>query len=691
MKNLKIYIIITVLAFVQNTFAQKLDRTKLPTPAPAPVIKIGKAENFTLANGLKVYVVKNSKLPRVAFNLVLDRDPLLEGDMAGLTSAVGSLLSTGTKNRTKDQYDEETDFIGANISTSSTGIYASSLKKHTEKLLTLMSDVVLNPNFTEAELDKIKKQIKSNLASEKDDPNAIAARLSQVILFGKNHPYGEQMTETTVDKISIDACNNYFNTYFRPNIGYLAVVGDITSAEAKMLVEKYLGAWKMGEVPKKPIAAVNNLNKTKVILVDRPNAVQSVINIINTADLKVGSPDEIKAQITNDILGGGDARLYNNLREKHGFTYGAYSGLSADRYIGKFRANASVRNAVTDSSVTEFMNELNKIRDTKPTEDELNRTKNDITGNFVFSLENPQTVANFAINTARFNLPGDYYSNYLKNVEATTASDVQAIAQKYIKPNNSYIVVVGKAAEIAEKLKKFGEIEYYDVEGNKVQPPAPPKPIEKGVTAETILEKYINAIGGKAKIAGINDYVMELSGNIPNGPAIVTLISKKAPNKSLQEIKVMGNVMQKVVVDGAKAFMSARGQETEMKDGDLKQAIAKAYLFYELNPQKAGLKTTLAGTEKVDGMECTKVEFAIENAKWTEFYDNATGLKIRTIETVKAPTGEMQTTIDYSDYKETEGVKFPGTVKQNMGQFQLELKMNSVKINKGIDDKLFQK
>lgn len=700
MKSINILVYILFLTFTNNLFAQKkgtqskiiqkkLDRTKLPEAAPAPIIKIGKAENFTLANGLKIYLVKNTKLPRIAFNLVLDRDPLVEGELAGLTSAVGDLLSTGTKSRSKDQFDEETDFIGATINTSSTGIYAASLKKHTEKLLDLMSDVVLNPNFTQIELDKIKKQLKSNLASNKDNPNSIAGRISQVVLFGKDHPYGEQMTNKTLDNISIDACNNYYNSYFKPNIGYLAVVGDISLEEAKPMIEKQFGNWQRAEVPRKMYASANRIEKTKVILVDRPSSVQSVINIVNTADLKLNSPDLIKAKLTNDILGGGEARLFNNLREKRGFTYGAYSNLAPDRLVGKFTANASVRNAVTDSSITEFFNELNKIRNTTPSPEELDRTKNDISGKFIFSLENPQTVANFAINTARYNLPGDYYTNYLKNVEATSVIDVQNMALKYIQPNNCYIVVVGKAYEIAEKLKKYGEIEYYDVDGNKVEAPKPPKPIEKNITAENILDKYLTAIGGKEKLASVKDLAISMTGNIPNGPAISTFLAKKAPNKSLQEVKAMGNTVQKLVVSGIAASMNARGQESQLKGNELAQAISKSSLFYELNPQKVGINTKLDGTEKVDGKDCTKIIYSIGEAKWTEYFENTTGLKMRSVENRKSPTGDIQVIIDYADYKEFDGIKLPTTVKQNMGQNIVELKLESVKINKGIDDKIF--
>lgn len=674
----------------QLAHAQKLDRSKLPNPAPAPQIKIGKVDNFTLPNGLKVYVVTNTKVPRVAFNLVLDRDPLYEGEAAGYTQAVGSLLTTGTKNRTKDQFDEETDFIGASLSASSGGIFASSLKKHSNKLMELMSDMILNPNFTQAELDKIKKQMQSGLADEKENPNAIANKITQKLIFGANHPYGEQLTSASIDKINLDICNNFYNTYFKPNIGYLAVVGDITSVEARTMVQKYLGAWKSGQVPKHSIATNQQIDRTKVIIVDRPNALQSVINIVNPAKLVLGSPDVIKSNIANDILGGDEARLFNNLREKHGYTYGAYSSLQPDRHIGKFTASASVRNAVTDSSISEMLKEINLMVNTKPEKEELDRTKSNRSGSFVFSLERPQTIANFAINTARYNLPLDYYSNYLKAIEATTAEEVQEMAQKYIKPNNALIIVVGKALEIADKLKKFGPIEYYDVEGNKTKAPEAPKAAPVGLTAQAVLGKYIDAIGGSTKIAAINDLVMDMKGNIPNGPELNAVITKKAPGKSLQEIKIMGNTMQKVVVDGTMAYSEQRGQKNVQKDAELAVSLAKAKLFYEVNPLAAGLQTRITGTEQIDGADCNKIEFKIGESSWTEYYDAKTGLKVRSTESQKGPQGEVQINIDYKDYKAVEGVLMPHTIVQNMGPMKIELKASTITVNKGVDDALFK-
>lgn len=678
-----------------QAFAQKLDRSKLPADAPASVIKLGKAEKFTLANGLKVIVVPNNKIPRVAYNLVMDRDPILEGEAAGYLSATGDLMSTGTKTRTKEQFDEEVDFIGAFLSTSSSGIYAQSLKKHSDKLLNLMSDALLNPNFKQTELDKIKKQMKSGLASSKENPNAIANRVASVLLYGKNHPYGEQNTPASVDKITLETCQKYYDTYYKPNISYLAIVGDVTLAEAKTQAEKYFGAWQKGDVPTSKMPEVNTIDKTKIVLVDKPSSVQSVISIVNTTKLPL-SEEAIKVRVMNDILGANEARLFNNLREKHGYTYGAYSNLGSDKFVSRFGAGASVRNAVTDSSVTEFLYELKNMVDTKPSEEELKKSKTAVAGQFVFSLERPQTVADFALNTARYNLPDDFYANYLKVLESTTAEDVQALAKKHIKNDNQLIVVVGKASEIGDKLKKFGPVEYYDVDGNKVEAPVAPKPAapvaNPSAMVDEVLAKYTTAIGGKAAVDAIKDIDMKMSAQTegPQGSmTIITNILRKAPNKQVYEVQGMGMTFMRMAIDGAKSKMTGRMGEREITGADLEVALAKAVLFSDINYKAAGITAAYDGTETIDGKNTHKIKFSKAGQNWVDFYDATSGLKVRSLESRKSPQGEQVNITDYADYKEYNGVKFPTTTKTKMGPRETESSLESIKINKGIDDKKF--
>jgi len=227
-----------------------LDRSIRPQAGPAPVIKIGDYQSFELANGLKVFVVENHKIPRLAYSLVLDNDPVFEGDMAGYSYFAGELMRTGTTSRTKDQIDEQVDMLGASLNTSAGGMSANCLTRHNEALLGIMSDVLLNADFKAEELEKIRTQTLSALEANKNDPGSISQRVSSVLVYGNNHPYGLNETDESVKKISLEKCTEFYKTYFKPNVAYLAIVGDISLEQAKPLVEKYFDRWQLGNFSK---------------------------------------------------------------------------------------------------------------------------------------------------------------------------------------------------------------------------------------------------------------------------------------------------------------------------------------------------------------------------------------------------------------------------------------------------------
>ncbi|HEX2935815.1 MAG TPA: pitrilysin family protein, partial [Bacteroidales bacterium] len=493
---MKKFILPILFLFITAAFSTaQVDRSKVPQPGPAPKIQIGDYSSFVLPNGLKVFVVENHRIPRVSYSLTFIIQPELEGANAGIGSMTSELIGTGTSKRTKDQINEEIDFIAGSLSANAEGIYASSLKKHTTKLLDVFSDVAMNSVFKNEELEKTRTQMLSGLASQKDDPSAIANNVSSRVVFGKNHPYGEFETEASVSSVTLDMCNQYYKKYFKPNVAYLTVVGDITTAEAKKLVEKYFSTWQKGEVPVKSYEKPVIPSKSRVIIVDRPASVQSVINVCYPVDLTLANPDFFKIRVANTVLGGGVFRLFMNLREKHAYTYGAYSSFSVKPFATSFEADANVRNSVTDSAVYQILYEMKRIKDEPVPAEELQTAKNYLTGNFALSLERPQTIASFAVNTERYKLPKDFYANYLKNIEAVTSNDVQAASKKYILPEQANILVVGKASEIAEPLKQFsgeGKIEYYDSDANPVDPNA--KAIPAGLTAQQVLDKYITAV-----------------------------------------------------------------------------------------------------------------------------------------------------------------------------------------------------
>jgi zinc protease len=336
---------------------------------------------------LKVFVVENHKLPRVSYNILLDIHPEAEGDKTGINEFIGSLVTAGTKTLTKDQFDKETDLIGASINASNDGMSGSSLVKHQDKLLQLMSDALMNANFQQSELDKLKKQAQAGLEQSKNEPDEMLKNVSGVLNFGKQHPYGEIMTEATLGNITLADCNNYYKTYFRPNVAYLAIVGDVNLADAKKMAEKYFGKWEKGNVPTATYPAAPQPDKAIVQFVPREGAVQSVIGITYPVDLKPGTPDVIKVRVLNEILGGSSqGRLFLNLREKHGWTYGSYSQIAPDEIVGHFQAYAKARNEVTDSSVNEIINEMNDLRKTPVSGDALQNTLNYMTGTFAMGI-----------------------------------------------------------------------------------------------------------------------------------------------------------------------------------------------------------------------------------------------------------------------------------------------------------------
>jgi len=698
----KIVSIIYVLTLVTGVFAQKLDRSIRPTAGPAPEIKLGKIESFTLENGLKVFVVENHKLPKVSYSLTVDVDPIMEGDMAGYISTAGELLGRGTTNMTKQKIDEEIDFIGARLSTHAGGAFASSLSKHQDKLLAIMSDVILNADFKQEELDKIKKQTITGIAGEKDNPDAIASNVKAALIYGNKHPYGEITTEETVGNITLEKCKEYYTTYFKPNVSYMAVVGDITVEEAKKNVEKYFGSWKKGAVPTNKYRTLQGLTETQVAFVHKEGSTQSVINITYPINLKHNSPDVVKVRVMNAILGGGSTgRLFLNLREGHGFTYGAYSSISPDMLVGNFNANAKVRNDVTDSSLVEFMVELNKMVNEKVSEEDLQNVKNYMTGTFAYTLQNPQTIARFAINTEKYNLPTDYYATYLKQVAAVTIEDVQAMAKKYIKPENALILIVGDKV-IADKAVPFAaskKVDFYDTEGNDWVEPLKAAP--EGMTAENVLDKFIEAKYGMPAgknltkmLKKMKDVTVKMTASI-QGQSIAVVRQQKAPNKFVQSMTMQGMVIQKETFNGTVGKTSGMQGNKDIEGDDLEKLKASSKMFNDIDYKASGSTFSLLGVEPLDEDDAYKIEVTKKNGdKKMEWYSVASNLKVKSMETSELPEeaggGSMTQTSVFSDYKKIDGISYAHKIKQSFGPQVLDMTVDSVEHNTKLGDEIFE-
>jgi predicted Zn-dependent peptidase len=461
--------LLVILIFTVIPAYSQVDRSTPPAPGPAPTINVASFTSFQLENGLTVFVIPNHKLPFISYTLTFKHVPVIEGEYAGYTSITGQMLGTATKTRTKDSIDQELDYLGATISFSGSSAYASSLTKHNEKLLEILSDLLINATFRQEELDKLLKRNITAYYANLNDPDYISNRVMKKMIFGANHPYGELFTDTSLKKITLDVCKNYYLTYFRPNNAYLAVIGDITPEKAKNMLSTYFSGWEARKTPENCCTEPAPPDNRKVIMVDRPNSVQSSVKICYPVNYQIGCDDYMAAKLANMILGGGPYRLFLNLREKHGFTYGAYSRLKPDKYSGYFEAFAEVRKSATDSAVAELIHEMERIRNNPVSQEELETVKNDLSGNFALALEKPGTIARFAFNIQKYNLPPLFYANYLKMIESVTANNIQQAANKYILPEKCYIIVVGDRKEIEEGLKQFtaSDIIFVDENGNQ--------------------------------------------------------------------------------------------------------------------------------------------------------------------------------------------------------------------------------
>ncbi|RZM20904.1 MAG: insulinase family protein [Pedobacter sp.] len=359
----KIFILGIAMFIIQDLSAQKLNRSQLPKAGPAPVIAFKDPSNFQLPNGITVLVVEDHKLPKVSASYLIDRGPSTEGDKAGVLSLMGSMLNEGTQNKTKLQFNQAVDLMGATVDLRSTGGSVSALTRYFEPAFMLMSEALRQPALHQDAFDKLKAQSLTGLKSNELNAQAISGRMVNALAYGKTHPMGEFVTQQSLESVTLDDIKKAYISAITPSRGILTIVGDIDPAAAKKIVMKALGDWKGVDLQLPELPLVSNPGATEIDVVDVKNAVQTEITAVSLVNLPMKSEDYHAVLLANQILGGGaDAKLFRNLREKHGYTYGAYSRIGAGRFQSTFAANAAVRTEKTDSAIVEMLHEINIMR-----------------------------------------------------------------------------------------------------------------------------------------------------------------------------------------------------------------------------------------------------------------------------------------------------------------------------------------
>ncbi|MEQ1553422.1 MAG: pitrilysin family protein [Ferruginibacter sp.] len=693
---MKKYLIAAIGIFcLQNTIAQiKIDRSKKPAAGPAPTISFKDPATFVLPNGITVLVVENHKIPKVRANFSIDRGPVLEGNKAGVMDLMGGMLGEGTTNMTKAKFDEAVDIIGADVNLFSSGGSASALTRYFEKAFLLMADGLKNPSFPADAFDKLKSQTITGLKSNEKNVKVIAGRVAQALSYGKNTALGEFVTEESVKELTLNDVKNAYKNYITPSRSYLTFVGDITPAAAKALVTKAFANWSGKKLELAVLPTVKNTEKTEINFVDIPTAVQGELTAGNIISNPLGGPDFHALLLANQILGGGaESKLFMNLREKHGFTYGAYSSVGNGRFQSLFKAGAAVRTDKVDSAVQEMVAEILNMRDGKITNEELASAKAKFNGSFALGMEDPSKAATYASNILINNLPKDYYKTYLQKINAVTIDDIKRVAKNYFSESNSRIVVVGNGKKIIPSLMRLGyPIKKFDKYANPVADEVKDvKVAETGnttdaVSGNSIMQDYFKAIGGKEEAAKITTTFSTLSMEMM-GRQITGEEKKMAPNKIFTEFKMGPMTVFKKVFDGAKGFQMQGPQKVDMTEGEIKEALDEKGVI----PQLFYTNKEYMGKGKVGDEETYRLKVIFASGRTSvQQYSIKTGLLLQEETTSKQGDVDSPTTIEYKDYKKVGTVLFPHNIIQSADGQEFNMKVTEIKINTGVAETDFK-
>lgn len=684
--NTLIRLVILAVLLIPFIGQSQIDRSIRPTPGPAPKVKIGKPQTFTLENGLKVLVVEDNKLPRVSINMSMDNDPYLLGDKAGLDQLLGSLLGKGSTKTSKDSFEEEIDFMGVSLEVYENGAFASGLSRYFDKMLQMMAEAALMPNFTQEDLDDERSKAIEGLKSEEKNAGAIANRVRDVLVYGRNHPFGEFVTPESLNRITLDDIKSHYNQFFVPGKAYMVVMGDVKFADVKQKVTSFFGTWKKAFPPSSFLNEPAIVSKTQICFVDVPSAVQAEVSFVNSVKLTMTDPDYFASLIANEIVGGSfESYLNKTLREKKAWTYGARSSLSASKFVTSFRAGAPLKQAVLDSAVLEIITQINKIRNEFVSTEDLELAKATFIGDFIRESAKPRSISTYALRIETQGLPKDFYEKYLENIQNVTKEDVKRASNKYFLTNNAQIIIAAKGSEVIEKLEKIGiPVFYFDKFGNSTSKPQS-KQLDPSITVTTVLNAYLNAIGGIEKVKAVNTLKTFGNAQVPGAPSPIAITSTAMKNGySMTEMGMAGMTMFKQVVTPKSGFRMQQGNKKEMDAEELKNAQKNATPFREL-AMLSSTEVRLIGIEKVEDVEA----YVLQEGKNKYFFDVSKGYKIAQTTDTEV-NGESKTMWTYyRDYRDVDGIKVPFNIVQNVG-FELDIQIKDAIINREVSEKDFK-
>ena len=450
---------------------------KAPVNKNVLKVKLPKAKEAKLPNGLSVILLENPKVPTFTAQMVILSGGLTDKpDFRGLASFTASLIREGTTKRSSKDIAEQIDSMGATLTTGSglsnttSTVTASGLVENLDQTFDIMADVIRSPNFPAAEVEKFKTRALAQLQVQRSSPQFLAQEQFSRAIYGDHPGALVAPPAESIKKLTSKDLADFHSAYYRPNNAILAIVGDVTLKELMPKIEKAFGDWQKADVPETTIPAAPAQAGSRILLIDRPGSVQTVLQL-GTLGIERTSPDYFSLLLADKILGGGPAaRLFLNLREDKGYTYGAYSNFGGTKFRGTWVSSSEVRTDVTEGAMKEFMFELKRLRDETVSAEELESAKRAIIGSFALSLEQPQSLLQNVVTQKLYDLPADYWDTYPQKVAAVTPNDIKSIAQRYIDLDHLQVVAVGDASKARDVLTKYGKVEVYDADGKPIPP-----------------------------------------------------------------------------------------------------------------------------------------------------------------------------------------------------------------------------
>lgn len=686
MKKIYLFLLFITIFSYKSFSESKIDITKKPEPLPEIEFKFPEYSEEKLSNGIRVFFIEDKEQPTFSIRLLIPGGSSVEGEKIGASDLTVDLMLKGAGNRTALDIAKAIDGIGASISSSANSDYftfeANCLKKHYDFVLDIFADIIIKPTFPKNEYEKLVKQYISNIQAEKASGSAIANKLSRLVVYGDKHPYSSFKTEEKMKQLNIKDIKDLYSKYFVPNNATISIVGDFDKKEILNKLENLFKDWKLASIPPQIIIPEPNPKPVGVYFVERPGSVQSSI-IVTTKGLPINHNDYENFELAGDIMGLGFAgRLFRTLRETHSYTYSPFGYTTKNKYSNQFICGADVRNSVTDSAINVILEQLLSLTKEVSSEEEFQRIQRSKIGIFLMRFEDSRFIANLVQNSDFMGIPIDFYKRYPTKIMQIDRYKVQRIANHFLNPRGAFIIVVG-SAEVQNSLEKFGKLFIYDADLNEKNL------IKTNLSAEEIIEKYLNAIGGKNAIDKVTSIIAQ-----GNGELIVQ--GRSFPGEVFQMTQAnqryylfldFGIISQKIWIDSNQAWIqsSAMASPEKLEGNEFYQISEKAELFYETKLIQKGYKCEVIGKQNDDVL--LKVINNIGKEKTYTF--DAKSFLLKKVEYIEDdPQGQMPVTEKYSDYINVNGIKLPSSIENISTYFTTKINFK-YELNKNIPNDEF--